>query len=316
MKNRYKKIFFTFAKIFVIILSYLYIINRLKDVDFAQLVFFSKNRTVFLFSALFLSVINWSIEAKKWQFLVSNVQKISFPEAFKNTLVGIVLGMFTPNRLGEIGGKAFYLNKNNKIKGAIAASLGSLAQLTVTVVVGILGFAILLFFLKSFNFYNLKCFSICFMIFGILLLLLFFNINKLLIFISKLNFAKKIMPKLEFLSQYDKFKLYKILILSFLRYLVFVFQFYLLLRFFDVQIDFFIAIAGIFTVFLLMNVLPNVLIADLGIRGSVSMFVLGQFASNIQGILLASVFLWIINILLPAFLGQFFLLKTKSNVVF
>lgn len=314
--NKNQKILLTIAKIIVLVLSYLYIANRLKDIDFSQAVLFSKNRVGFLICALILSLVNWGIEAKKWQFLVADVQKISFPEAFKNTLVGIVLGMFTPNRLGEIGGKAFYLNKNNKIKGAIVASLGSLAQLTVTVVIGFFGFAILLFFLKSFSFDNLMLFSTSFFIIGVLLLLLLFNINKFLAFLSKFNIGKKIMPKLEFLSKYNNFKLFKVLIMSFLRYIVFVFQFYLLLRFFDVQIDFFIAIAGIFTVFLLMNILPNVLIADLGIRGSVSMFVLGQFASNIQGILLASVFLWIINILLPAFVGQIFLLKTKTNSVF
>lgn len=314
--SKHRKIIFTITKIAVLILSYIYIFNRLKDVDFQQIVLFYDARILFFLSALLLSVLNWSIEAKKWQFIVADIQEISFKEAFKNVLVGIVLGMFTPNRVGEIGGKAFYLDKKNKLKGAVAASLGSFAQLTITVIVGIFGIATLLFFLKSFEFTNSNFWAIIFSIIGFVSLIIFFKIDKIVYYFSKFKIFKKISPQIEILNEYSKIKLLKILLLSLSRYIVFVFQFYLLLRFFNVQIDFFIAIAGIFTVFLLINILPNIVIADLGIRGSVSMFVLGQFASNVQGILLASIFLWIINILLPSFVGQFFLIKTKTENIF
>jgi len=310
-----KKSLFILGKIIVLFLAYWYIYNWFKSVDFEQVEFFSGNKLFFLVLVVLLSVANWGIEAKKWQFVVHDIQKISFVEAIKNVLVGIVLGMFTPNRVGEIGGRAVYLKKNNKLKGAIAASLGSLAQMTITVVVGILGFAVLLFFLDSFKMQYVNYLAISLLVIAAFLIFLFFNLDKLVKFLSKIKFTQKILPKLKFLAKYSNEQLIKILLLSFFRYAVFVFQFYLLLLVFDVQIDFFIAIAGIFTVFLLMNILPNIVIADLGIRGSVSMFVLGQFATNIQGILLASFFLWIINILLPAFFGQILIIRTKSNMI-
>ncbi len=310
-----KKIIVFFFKIVVVILSYLYIINRLKGVDF-NIVSISLDKSLILFFVLLLMVFNWSLEAKKWQFLVNKLQKITFFEALRNTLVGIVLGMFTPNRVGEIGGKAVYLRKKNKLKGAIAASLGSFAQMTITVIVGFLGFSMLLFFLKSFDIKNVEYLSVAFFALGIIMLFLFFNLKNLIKFLKILKLPDSFLSKLEVLSEFDKTKLLKVLFISFLRYLVFVLQFYLLLLFFGVEIDFFIAIAGIFTVFLLMNILPNLVIADLGIRGSVSMFVLGQFATNIQGILAASIFLWIINILIPAFFGQILLIKTKNTVFF
>ncbi len=314
--TKYKKIAFFFLKIIVLLLSYIYIVYRLKQVDFKQITFTDNRQIFFFFLTVVLMLINWSLEAKKWQFIVKDVQEISFLEAVKNIFVGIVMGLFTPNRVGEIGGRAVYLKKENKFKGAIAASLGSFAQMTVTVVGGIFGLAILLFLIKSFNFEHIRILGVLFILMGIFFLFLFFNIKKVLNLLRKINIISRFVEKLNFLSDFNSIQLVKIILLSLGRYIVFVFQFYLLLRFFNVQIDFFAAIAGIFAVFLLMNVLPNVVIADLGIRGSISMFVLGQFATNVQGILLASVFLWLINILIPAIIGQFIILRTKTSHIF
>jgi hypothetical protein len=63
-----------------------------------------------------------------------------------------------------------------------------------------------------------------------------------------------------------------------------------------------------------MNILPSIVIADLGIRGSVSIFILGQFSENTQGILTASVVLWIINIMLPSILGLFLYTNRKNSI--
>ena len=314
--TKYKKILFFLLKIIVLSLSYVYIIYRIKQVDFEQVTLAGNKQIFFLFAAFIFMFINWSIEAKKWQFIVKDVQKISFTEAVKNVFVGIVMGLCTPNRVGEIGGRAVYLKRENKFKGAIAASLGSFAQMTVTVVGGVFGFAILLFLIKSFNFEHIRVLCVFFVFIGIFFLFLFFNIKKVIVLLKRIKLISKFADKFEFLSDFKSAQLVKIILLSLGRYVVFVFQFYLLLCFFNVQIDFFVAIAGIFTVFLLMNILPNIVIADLGIRGSISIFVLGQFATNVQGILLASVFLWIINILLPAIIGQFIILRTKIVHIF
>ena len=96
-----------------------------------------------------------------------------------------------------------------------------------------------------------------------------------------------------------------------LRYFVFAFQFYLLLLFFGVDINILDAITAISGTYLLINVLPHVIIADLGIRGSAAIFVIGQLSANVQGILSATILLWLINVILPAFAGQFFIIKHK-----
>ncbi len=317
MTKKKREILFLVLKFVVITASYIYIYHKLKDVDFQHIKVDDLSAFVYLFFAFLLMFVNWGIEAYKWHFLIQKVQRISYFDAIKNVFVGIVFGLFTPNRIGEIGGRAAYLNKSNKFKGVLVAGVGSFAQMTVTVVLGILGIAFLFFIVNSFEVkYSFSVvLPVVLIVLSILMCLFFFNLGFVADFAKKIKLSAKVISKLEYLRSISQKKLLIVLFISLLRYFVFVFQFYLLLYFFDVKIDFFIAIAGIFTVFLLINILPNVVVADMGIRGSVSLFILGQLDTNLQGILSASILLWMINILLPAIVGQFFIIKTKQTEV-
>ena len=51
----------------------------------------------------FLMFVNWSIDAIKWQFLVSKLKSF-FLVGFKAVFLGITVSIFTPNRVGEFGG--------------------------------------------------------------------------------------------------------------------------------------------------------------------------------------------------------------------
>lgn len=304
-------------KAIVILLSYVYIVSRLKTFDFSSFLTVDFMFFYLLFAVFMLMLLNWSLEAFKWQTLVNRVENTGFFTSLKNVLIGMIFGLFTPNRIGEIGGRSIYLKPGNRVKGVVAASIGSYAQMTVTVVLGLLGFGAILFFFGAFGLEvkSLKIVGILLSVLAIIMLLGFFRLD---VFIKVLHFFRvpsKFTDKISILNEYSKASLAKILTISVLRYVVFVFQYYLLLKLFGVEIDFFIAIAGILSVFLLMNLLPNVVIADLGIRGSVSVFILGQFAENLQGILSASILLWIINILIPALIGQALFLKSKSSII-
>ncbi len=314
MKQK-NKIWNYLFKVVIITLSYLYIIHRFKEFDFSGGIIFNYNLIHILVFVLLLMFVNWSIEAIKWQLLIKKVEKISFFDSLKSVLIGIIFGLFTPNRIGEIGGRSIYLKPSNRVKGIVVACIGSFAQMTVTVVLGLFGFSIIFFFFGAYGIRSesLNIFASILLVLAVLMTVLFFNPDIFIKILSFLRIPKKFIEKASILTDYSNKILVITMFLSMLRYLVFVFQYYLLLKLFNVEIDFFIAIAGIFSVFLLMNVLPNIVIADLGIRGSVSIFVLGQFAENLQGILMASILLWVINVLLPVFAGQFLFLKNKTQ---
>jgi hypothetical protein len=62
---------------------------------------------------------------------------------------------------------------------------------------------------------------------------------------------------------------------------------------------------------------PTIALAELGLRGKVSLELLGLLSSNSVGIVTTAVGIWVINLLLPAIAGTLFILgfrmfKNKS----
>jgi hypothetical protein len=100
-----------------------------------------------------------------------------------------------------------------------------------------------------------------------------------------------------------------VLLYSFLKYLLFVFQFYILLYFFGVAIGFNNAIIGIFCAYLVQLLVPSFLLLELGVRGAAAVYFLGAYSTAIPEILLATYLLWTFNIALPAVLGLYFFNK-------
>ena len=66
-----------------------------------------------------------------------------------------------------------------------------------------------------------------------------------------------------------------------------------------------------------MTLVPSVALVDLGIRGSVSLYILGMYFQAADGsgmelaILAASTSVWFVNLIIPAILGTFFVFNLK-----
>jgi len=73
------------------------------------------NKKSMLYLLLF-SIINWFFEIIKWKTLVFSIKNISFQEALKQSLGSLTASLFTPNRIGEYGAKAFYFYKTKRKK--------------------------------------------------------------------------------------------------------------------------------------------------------------------------------------------------------
>ena len=63
--------------------------------------------------------------------------------------------------------------------------------------------------------------------------------------------------------------------------------------------------------FLILAVVPTISLAELGIRGKVSLFVFSLFVSDSLGILVSTALIWLINIILPAVAGSLMMLGVK-----
>ena len=308
----------------VFILSYGFIIHKIihfEEIKSFNLRVFFTNTIAFLtiIVVFILMILNWAIEAIKWQKLVYKIQQFSFTDSLKAVVAGVTIGVFTPNRVGEIGGRIAFLEKGKRTSGTLASSIGSFAQFIATIILGVAGFITFLFVFPEKTKINTAFNNLS----AILLLLLlaffmwsFFNVKRIIPVLTRIPFFKKRTDQLGLISSESGKSLLIILILSTLRYFVFFLQFFLLLRFFDVKLTFIEGFVSITLTYLFMTIIPTTTLIELGLRGSLAIFFIGIFSQNILGIVLASFFIWIINIAIPATLGSFFLLKHNSRKPF
>jgi len=287
---------------------------------------FQDTHFVILFClGIVLVFLNWGIESLKWKYLIKKIESISFSKSVKAVLSGISVSIFTPNRVGEYFGRAFILERANRFEGILITIIGSFSQLLITIIFGSIS---LIFFIPEFfdiseYFYGYFLIGLVVSILVILTLLLifFFNIKILTSLLESFSKKKwvKFRSRIKIFSQYTKKELLVVLLLSFLRYVVFTLQFYILLKAFSVDLEFLQSTIIISIIFLVMAALPTITLAELGIRGSVTLYFFGLFFekhglpidhSNI-GIILASSAIWIINLAIPALLGTFFVFNLK-----
>ena len=111
---------------------------------------------------------------------------------------------------------------------------------------------------------------------------------------------------------YSQKDFFEILFFSLLRYIVFTFQFMLVLKAFDISLPFWEIISAIMLVYLLKSIVPFVnMIGELGLREIASVYVFGLLGQNEINVLYSSLVIWFVNICLPSLIGLFLILKSK-----
>lgn len=306
----YKQFWFLLIKLSIVFGAGFFIYQRLRtnelwqsEVLFEQLetLFYSNWKSLFLLFTM--SFINWFFEILKWQTLVKSVQNISFYKALSQSLSSHTLSLITPFKVGEYGGKALYFPKNLRKKVLVLNLIGNLAQLLVTLLVGLVG---LYYFFTHFNvtINPHKIRRIGYVV--AFIILAFFSVQKMkksayyrraILFYSKLEWTIK----------------FKTLFYSLVRYLVFSHQFYLLLHIFNTGIPYPTAMMLIFSMYFIATMLPVISLFDFVIKGSIAIYLFSFVQVNELTIVLISTLLWFLNFALPALVGSYFVLIFKPN---
>ena len=264
---------------------------------------------LYLVLAFVLLIFNIVFEALKWRYLVSFFAKISLLTSIKTVLVGIAMGIVTPARFGEYFGRVLLLDAKDNWKGAWANFISSIAQSLATLFFGVIGLSFLAPLLFDEPPEHLS-FYILFAGFTLFLFLLYFyyHIDIALKIASKIG-LKKITAKIEtgngqISGKYGIKILNKVLILAFLRYMVFSVQYFLVLTFFGIRSKGLGLFYAVFTIFLIQTGIPLPGITDLFARSEIAILVLQHITTNKIMILSSTFSLWIINLLIPAVIGM------------
>ena len=271
-----------------------------------------------LWLVLMLMPVNWGIEARKWQLALRPLGGIAYGDAFRAVFTGSTMACFTPNRMGEYLGRILYIKEGQRIKSIALTMACSIAQLMVTLFVGILGIVYLRAGLHpAFPGLPHWRFALNLLFWTVLILLLsltfiYCRLSFVASVLLKIPGMRKFSAYIKVLENFDATILLQILFLSFGRYIVFIVQYSLVFPVFGVALGFWQVWGGMSVVFLVMAVVPTLtFLTELGLRWEASIQVLELYSSNVVGIFATSFAIWLINLIIPALIGSLLIVSIK-----
>ena len=270
-----------------------------------------------LWLAVLMMFLNWGLEAFKWQLLLRPLENISYTNAYKSVLAGCSITMLTPNRVGEYGGRILYVKEEHRLDAIPLTILGSVSQLFITVLMGTLGLVYLKYISHDKQLFNsLPAYTEDILLYisasaAVFLILVYLRVGLLVKFLNKIKWLKKIAAHIVLLNTFSRKQLLRILFLSFLRYMVFILQFVLLLQIMQVDISFFTCFRLLTVFYLVMAMAPTIGFTELPIRAAASLEILQLYSNNLIGIQAASLGIWIINLVIPAIIGSLLIFGIK-----
>lgn len=259
------------------------------------------NQYCYLFLAILLLPINWLLETYKWYLLQKNSIQQSFFQSWKNVMKGVTYGILMPQQIGDALGKMEENSTGKKIDIGVLSLFGGFIQSYIALLGGALGFIILKPQIVGFEIQLTVSISL------IIILLFILFISKIL----NIKIASKF--KLKALHSLNIKIITQVLLIAFLRYLVFVFQFLLILKIFVGNFDNVKIFSAVMLTYLGKTFIPALnILGDLGTRefAALTSFSLTNISSHL--VFLSSMLVWIINILIPVFVGAYYLIKTEN----
>lgn len=237
-----------------------------------------------------LMIFNWYLESLRWKVSIEVFESITLIDAWKVVLGGLTLNWVLPFTSGDF--IARISQQRDKLKATSAAMLNRGIMLVVTSVFGLFGIGQLAIRYK-WNHWAL----VAALIITIMLIVLF---------------RKHIGRFASYFKELSKGTLIRIVILSLLRYFIFVTQFFLLLNLFLPGLDDHLIIAGIGWIFLARTALPLIM-GGAGVREASGLIFFEPYVANIEYVLVPIVLVWIINIVIPSLAGLILLLKASPS---
>lgn len=264
--------------------AHIYMLQSVEVVYFAGLV-----------CCMFLLSLNIGFEAWKWQFVLKPIEDKSILDCIKIILAGKSLNVISPFGIGDGFSRYAGLAAANKIQIFAGLAIDRVSQMVPTFVCG----AISVYYLVQEGM-NVPMNDL-FLGIGVLGVLGLSGVSAIYLLKQKI---KRFLTLIRLLSWE---RILKILMLSVGRYGVFLLQFYLVFWALGNQLSVTTTLLGIAWIFLIKTLVPDMsVLGDLVKREISATLFFSFFVSDLSVVLVAGFLVWVINIVLPALLGLFF----------
>ena len=231
--------------------------------------------------------------------------------AIESVFCGLTWAVFTPNRLGEYGGRVMFLPNRTRVPGVFAMTVGALGQIVTTNVLGAFAMAWFFFVYVKPGVLLMWGITITALIFVLLSIILYFNINWIIKVLSRIKYLKKFYRFFEIMARYDSKELLIIIGFCLARFLVFTFQYYLIIHLVVPQIPILQLSLLMFFFFFVQSLIPSLDLLDIGVRAFTATTLFHYLTDQSVSIVVSVTLIFIINLIFPAILGSVFVLKLK-----
>ncbi len=260
---------------------------------------------------ILLMIVNWSIEAIKWKIAVKPIQQVGFFKAFRAILSGVSFSVTMPNRVGEYLGRVLYMDDGNRLKTISITIVASISQLIITLLMGTIGWICMQSVIEQGQLVSSLWSRV--ILYGmiaatVVLTLFYFRLSLLIKWVDRIPGSSRFAYLVKALEDFNATLLLRLLSLSALRFVVFIVQYYLLFRLFEVDIMWWQAFWAVSVSFVVMAVIPSITLIEPVQRGFVMTTILMLYSSNKLGIGLAATGIWLINLIVPAAIGSLLIL--------
>jgi len=271
-----------------------------------------RNRAIFVMTCVvILMLINWTLESLKWKYLTRELVSITTWQAIEAVFCGLTWAVFTPNRIGEYGGRVMFLPNRKRIHGIFAMAVGSFGQ---NVITNVLGLSALMWF--AFTYLNINiaislALSLAALGFMALLLVFYFNIGWLVTLLNRIKFLEKYHRFFDIMARYHTTELLNIMWFCLTRFFVFSFQYFLVIHLLIPSVPVFPMMMMVFILFFVQSALPSLDLLDVGVRSMTASAFFAYITDQNIAVMAAVSSIWFINLIVPAILGSVFVLKLR-----
>jgi hypothetical protein len=313
--SKYRSIFSNVLKVAIVVFAFWFIYKKLsvnsnlrnfKNIlsDIASL-----EITAVLSLVVSLMLLNWGLEAVKWKRLLRQIEQISLWQSIESVFCGLTWAVFTPNRIGEYGGRVFFLSPKRRIIGVVAMAVGNIGQMVLTNIFGAISLCIFIYRFVNLDYrldYALMFLSVMFCIF---FLVFFFNIRWLNGLLLSMRFTRKYKKFYSILGRYHKKELLRILLFCLARYVVFSTQYFIMFYWLIPDIHYLDILMMVCILFFVQSTLPSLDLFDIGVRSVTASYFFSFVTKQDVAVIACTASIWLINIIIPAILGSYFVFK-------
>ncbi len=261
--------------------------------------------------AMALIPVNWGIESLKWKIITAPVEALSYSRASRSVYSGVCLGNLAPGRATEFVAKILFFKPENRTKITLLHFVNGMIQLTVTILCGLTA---LLYRLNE-TVSGASWLPIVAVALSLLVLiamaLLLRHLNRFMNWLTKrFNKTPDATP---FEYPLTAHLFFKLLGLSVVRFSVFTLQFVLILSLFA-NTDFTLTtLACILLYFFFTTVIPMFSVIEAAVRAAIALAVFSGQGMSETALAMASVSIWMVNIIVPSIVGYIFLVQEEFD---